>query len=328
MTRAVAEQIAEVVADIRAGRVNHPAAFDRAGTRSSIERLAFAQLPQPVVDCTAIFNSQRVADMIRLYEDHPSITPPWDDAFLAYVNTFGNVIGLQVHRVDWDGSTPDARFWVSDNETDWSRVRWIAETAVWVGGVSGDGRPMPTSGPCHLFRHAIHEDGSPADINWVALMAPRGQSGRHDEVEDENRRTWEAAMVTLGASLNFLNASNVSIAEPARDRPTRRRMARTGVTVQTIVVRPPGKRRAASTAARPIDDSETVVSPVRGHFSHYGEQYNRGLLFGKYAGKFWIPGHVRGAGEDEPAAPEPKSYVLVPAVSPSLANTEGAKTCA
>jgi hypothetical protein len=311
VSRAVAEQIAEVVADIRAGRVNHPAAFDRAGMAASAQRLALAQLPQPVVDCTAIFNSQRVAEEINPYEDYPSITPPWDDAFLCYVNTFGNVICMQVSRVEIDGTPPKPGTWVSQNDTDWSTVRWVAETAIWIGGTSGDGQPMPTSGPCHLFRHAIHADGSPADINWLALMARRGQFGTTGEIEDPNEKTWEAAMVTLGASLNFLNASNVDIAEPARDRPTRRRIERTGVTVQTIVVRPPGKRRDASTVARPLGSDETVVSPVRGHFSHYGEQFGRGLLFGKLSGKFWIPGHVRGAADDETAV-EPKSYVLTP----------------
>lgn len=34
---------------------------------------------------------------------------------------------------------------------------------------------------------------------------------------------------------------------------------------------------------------------ARGHFSHYGPEYGRGLLFGKYAGKFWIESHLRGS---------------------------------
>jgi hypothetical protein len=303
VTRPDAEKIADVVADIRAGRTHHPAATDKAGVITSLKMLERARLPQPVVDCTAIFNAQRVADTIDLYNDHPSLTPPWPDALLCYVNTFGNVICLQVRRKDWNGGVPSAKRWPTDTPIEWERVRWIAETAIWIGGTSGDGQPMKTSGPCHMFRHAIYEDGSPADIHWVALMKRKG--------EDPNLATWEAALITVGAALNFLNASNVDIAEPVRARPERRRIARTGVTVQTIVVRPPGRRGAAPAAARPIDASETVVSPVRGHFSHYGPQYGRGLLFGKLAGKFWIPGHVRGAGETEPA-PDPRTYTLKP----------------
>jgi hypothetical protein len=307
VTTLIPERIAEVVADIRAGRTHHPAATDEAGIVTSLKLLDRAQQPQPVVDCTAIFNQCHARDTIALYEDHPQIVPPWPNALLCYVNTFGNVICLQVHRRDHDGSRP--KDWFTENDVDWARVKWIAETAVWVGGQSGDGQHMPTSGPCHLFRHAINADGSPADINWLALTARKGQLAERRNIDDANQGTWDAAMITVGAALNFLNASNTDIAEPARPRPQRRRLARTGVTVQTIVVRPPGKRRAKSAAARPIDASETVLSSVRGHFSHYGEAYGRGLLFGKYAGKFWISSHIRGAGEDT----DPKDYILRPA---------------
>lgn len=301
------EQIAEVVADIRAGRTHHPAAVDEAGIVTSFKLLQRAQLPQPVVDCTAIFTSYLASDKpISLYDDHPSIVPPWQNAFLCFTNTHGNVICLQVHREDHDGSQPAQEDWFTDNSVDWARVRWIAETAVWVGGRSGDGRPMPTAGPCHMFRHAIHDDGSPADINWLALMARKGQFAERSDLDDPNRSTWDTSMIVLGASLNFLGASNVEVAEPVRPRPQRRRLARTGVTVQAIVVRPPGKRRAASSVPRPIEAGETLLSPVRGHWARYGVD-GRGLLFGKYAGKFWISGHVRGQGDAEP-----RDYVLKP----------------
>jgi len=86
--------------------------------------------------------------------------PPWTDAMLCYVNTHGNVIVMQANRRNHDGSAPSQTAWATDNEVDWARVRWIANTAIRVGGRSGDGRPLPTSGPCHLFAHAIHEDGT------------------------------------------------------------------------------------------------------------------------------------------------------------------------
>jgi hypothetical protein len=300
-----AEPIAELIADIRRGRVDHPAATDGAGREISELLFKRAQLPQPVVDCTAIFQAQLVREEVNLYDDYPSLTPPWENAFLCYVNTFGNVVGLQVHRTSWDGTAPGKTDWYSENESDWSRVRWVAETAVWIGGRSGDGKYLPTSGPCHVFRHAIRDDGAPEDINWLALLGPRGQ--RFPSSSDPNQKAWDAGLITLGASLNFLNASNVEIAEPQRPRPERRRLARTGVTVQAIVVRPPGKRRAASSVPRPIEAGEQVFSPVRGHFARYGPEHDRGLLFGKYAGKFWIAAHARGAGETEP-----RDYLLKP----------------
>lgn len=306
--RPAAEQIAEVVADIRANRTHHPAANDADGVKLSMGLLRRAQEPQPVVDCTAIFRMQLGAESVAMYEDYPQVTPPWENAFLCYVNTFGNVVCLQVNRAEWDGHAPTRAEWFTDNPVDWAAVRWIATTAVWLGGVSGDGRPMQASGPCHIFRHAIRADGSAEDINWVALLAKRGQYKEVREIEDPNGGVWQAAMVTLQASLNFLNASNVDIAEPARPRPERRRIERSGVQVQTIVVRPPGKRRQSTGAVRPLGAGESALSPVRGHFAHYGPTYGKGLLFGKYAGKFYIPSHVRGEGESEP-----RDYVLKPA---------------
>ena len=34
---------------------------------------------------------------------------------------------------------------------------------------------------------------------------------------------------------------------------------------------------------------------VRGHWSYYGPAYNRGLLFGRYAGKIYKPFHHSGS---------------------------------
>jgi hypothetical protein len=75
------------------------------------------------------------------------------------------------------------------------------------------------------------------------------------------------------------------------------------------VVRPPGRRRAGSGAARPIDAAETPLTSVRGHFARYGVEGREGLLFGKHAGKFWVPTHARGVGDGEP---EPRRYTLRP----------------
>ena len=36
---------------------------------------------------------------------------------------------------------------------------------------------------------------------------------------------------------------------------------------------------------------------VRGHMARYGPKYDRGLLFGKYEGKFWIQPHAKGRAE-------------------------------
>jgi hypothetical protein len=290
-----AEPIGAVIGDIRAGRVKHHVP-DPVINRTLLDR---ARAQQPVVDTTAIYRAlldRAAGDGINLYDDFPSVTSPWDDALLCYINDHGNVLALQVRQIPWD----DGPRWDTDNPVDWDRVRWMIETTIWIGGQSGDGKPMPTSGPVHLLQHAVYSDGAPADMHWVALL------GRHDE------ETWQMPLAVLNASLNFLACSNVEVAEPARPFPVRRRLRQQRVQVQTIVVRPPGKRRdGATAAARPVDALDTPLTSVRGSFGHYGPAYGRGLLFGKLAGKFWRPAHARGVGEGH----EQKDYVLRPAKS-------------
>lgn len=313
----VPELIAEVVADLRAGRVYQPAAVDHTGIVISTRCLARAQKPQPVVDCTSVFDRFRCGGPVSLFEDHPEITPPWPEAILGFVNIHGNAIVMQVHTYPWNGTEPSRDDWYTDNDVDWPDVGWIAETSIFAGGGHTNGRPLGTTGPCHLLRHAISTSGAPVDINWVSLMMGRGYRGvAGDNTDDPNKDTWLAATATLGGSLNFLNLRNVEVAEPHRPRPQRRRLARAGVTVQTIVVRPPGKRsNHTSTEARPMGDLDTPLSPVRGHVSRYGPKYDAGLLFGKHEGQFWVPGHVRGRNTTNSEVPV-RDYVLKPSGDP------------
>lgn len=57
-----------------------------------------------------------------------------------------------------------------------------------------------------------------------------------------------------------------------------------------LVVRPPGAKSDSP-------GTEIGIMPrhvCRGHFSEYGPQFNKGLLFGKYSGRFFIPPHLKG----------------------------------
>lgn len=282
-----AEPIAEVVADIRAGRAVHRVPDDIINGYL----LARARLPQPVVDATAVYRGLVERPDINMYDDFPQVVSPWDEAMIAYVNDHGNVIVLQTHSEPWG----DTRRWETGNPVDWERVRWLVEAAVWIGGRT-QRRPLPTTGPVHLLQTAVYDDGSAADMHWVSLLSSPDEAG-----------TWEFPLAVLNASLNFLACSNVEVAEPVRPFPVRKRLRKTRVQVQTIVVRPPGKRRASTSAARPMDELDTPLTSVRGSFGRYGPQFDAGLLFGKYAGKFWRPAHARGQGDSEP-----RDYVLKP----------------
>lgn len=276
-----AEPIATAVADLRAGRrVRNGAGGPAAG---AVFDLAIGLVRKPVVvDATTIFTSVLEANRsIALYEDHPCIAPPWDEAAICYVNTFGNVVILHANvRPVFAGARPGTPPWEPAATVDWSRVRWRLDTFVWMGGHSTTtARDVPLTGPVHLFQYAIYDDGEPADLHWAQLRP------------DVDLDFWTNEQLVLLGTLNFMACRNVELVEPERPRPERRRIARTGVKVHTLNVYPTGK---ATTGPGGERKGGSPLTSVRGHFAHFGPQYGRKLLFGKYEGKFWIPQHARG----------------------------------
>ena len=282
-----AEPIARVVADLRAGRVRHVVADPRLN-ELALKRATTAT----VVDATAVYDALVLKDEVWVYEDHPNIAPPWESAAVCYVNEHGNVIVMQV-TADEIPERKRRRLWDTAGPVDWDRVRWVLDTFVWMGGRSEEFGPLSTTGPAHLWRFAVYEDGVPADLSWIQLMPERPLE------------QWDTAQFVLLGSLNFLGCRNVSLVEPVRPRPSRRRLERLGVKVHTINVKPVGKSYRGSGSG---DGAGGPLTSVRGHFAEYG-QNGKGLLFGRLAGRYWIPQHARGSkdvGESE------KDYRLAP----------------
>lgn len=270
-----AEPIARVVADLRARKVRllPGSLLDGGDAATFIQRVK----DPVVVDVSPVHDQIAGADkMVMLYEDHPCVAPPWPEFVFGYLNSFNNVVMLHGTADSADGKLP----WEPAQPVDLARLRWVVTVVLYVGGRNGDGQSVPTTGPLYCWQIAVYDDGAPADIRWYQL---------HPTMDADQ---WTNAMLTAMGSLNFLNASNVAVAEPARSRPERRRLERLGSTVHTIHVYPPGKRReriSPPDSGVPLGEG---ASAVRGHFRHYGEQYNKGLLFGRYAGKFWVPARV------------------------------------
>lgn len=183
-----AENIALVVADIHAGRVK------RATKRDDIFDLArqvWAAVPPVVVDATAIYQDLLVAPKeIALYEDHPSLMPPWESFALCYQNEHGNVVVM--HSTVVERRADDDEPWETDTGADWDKVRWVVHTFVWCGGFSGE-EVVPTHGPRHMWQSAIYEDGQPADLHWVQL------------IPEYPLEHWDMAHLVLLQSINFLN---------------------------------------------------------------------------------------------------------------------------
>lgn len=283
-----AEPIAAVVADLRAGHVRNPHRDNAGLFTTALTRMADAT----VVDATPIYQSLVAKDdPVYLYEDHPCIAPPWESAAVCYVNEHGNVIVMETTAVDIPKRDRRER-WEPAQPVDWTDVRWVLDTFVWLGGRSPQAGPVPTVGPVHMWRFAVLTSGEPADLRWVQLLPQYPMEH------------WDMAHLTLLGALNFCACRNVQIVEPLRPRAERRRLARLDVKVHTISVFPVG--RSTRSARMDSAGAGTPLTSVRGHFAEYGVN-GKGLLFGKLAGRFWIPQHARGSADAGQAKHE---YVL------------------
>lgn len=276
MSPSAAEPIAAVIADLRAKRVQ-PGVEEPVIVGTALRLASTAT----VVDATALYESLVAQDRpVYLYEDHPCVSPPWPSAAICYVNQHGNVIVMQANARERPRlGVPE---WEPAEPVEWERVRWTIDTFVWIGGRAGTGVALPTTGPVHMWQFAVYEGGQPADLRWVHLCP------------EYPMELWDMAHLVLLGALNFMNCRNVHLVEPTRPRAERRRIARTGVVVRTINVFPVGRSSQGTGAGQGLG---TPLASVRGHFASYGPEYGRGLLFGRLAGRFWIPQHARGAAE-------------------------------
>lgn len=266
-----ASAIAEVMADIHTGRLRSP------GPPWDDVRRASAGLDPPIIDATEIYRSIMARNKpIMMYEDHECIAPPWEHFAISYVNEHGNVI-LMLALTD-----PTMKDWETAEPIDWSAVRWKLATMIFIGGYSTTLGQVATTGPMYAWQYAIGQDGEPLDLHWVNLVPKYPADG------------WATAQLVFLGALNFLNCRNVEIVEPSRPRAERRRIERTGMRVSTINAFPAG-RSGSRLNANP--EHGVPLTSVRGHFARYGPGYGRKLLFGKYAGRFWIPQFARGSKE-------------------------------
>jgi|GEM_PF-2794361 len=113
---------------------------------------------------------------------------------------------------------------------------------------------------------------------------------------EEFRVAGKAAQGFACDTLSLLGCKNVSLnpqhLEPQQVRRASRRFGgdSTSYRYHTLIVRPPGAKHDS-----PGIDIGTMPRHVcRGHFAEYGPEFGKGLLFGKYAGRFFVPPCLKG----------------------------------
>lgn len=286
-----AEAIARVVRDLRRANFVAPAPANRDIVQQLVE--TGANEIGIIVDATPMFRQLAEGDEIDLYDDFV-VMPVWDEAIVGYVNSYGNVLVAvsfwkPVDKVEkWEPTGVEHGGFPArpvDDPIEWDRVARVHFLFVFVGGRVGSGEPVRTVGPVMMFRVAVTDDGELVDVNWMRL------ANAFQSMSDNILLVWLQTF-TLATCVN------VELVEPTRDRPARRRLDRIGVgPVTEIVIR----RMSRSTRSdnRRDGDGDVPQSFVRGHYARYGPEFDRKLLFGKYAGKFWIPAHARGTIERE-----------------------------
>jgi hypothetical protein len=254
-----------------------------------------------IVDIQHIYNEWvgNHSDPWSPYDD-AILLPPYDEAVFCYVDSLDQVVmvGCSVYEkgappskasltreptgfneFKWEHSTSDIDYDPNRPPIDWDACRWIMATSLWADK-PGRGKVL---GPLMSWRFAIRDDGSLEDIRW---MNP------HDDLYEQS--AWDNAIVAFQKAVTWLACRNVELVTPHRSRAEQRRVARTGIDVKEIHVRPIGKTYQYH-RGKAVGDG-VPLSRVRGHIAKYGVE-GRGKLFGKLTGTFWIPAHVRGVAE-------------------------------
>lgn len=262
-----------------------------------------------VRQCVAL-SADNVAEYVRRIgfvslEDLPAVVPPWPDTFCEYEVTPGTRIGflITMRRCDND---PDA-----DPATDVRRSHQR-----FLDSIQGSPRELEaTVGPLFII-HAVtfwrqhgRTLGPTSIVQWLTredgrLVGVRGRVADDGvfywQVNKEPAERFGEVLKPLFATFAFAHCRNVAKIEEApayTSRQEKRAAERRGdgplVKFYTLRIDPSAIRTQRSNRQpTPIHKRDLPLHIVRGHFAHYSEDKP---LFGKYAGQFWIPAHVRGS---------------------------------
>lgn len=290
-----ASTFAELVAHVRGGQLVHPGFLEPAMVETSAALVRSCDewdesrgVTAPVIDATMVYESYLERDRIALYEDHAYIKPPWATAWVCYRNDHGNLLATLVTAVD----TPPN--WESA-ENDLSEATMTMVLVTYAGGMNGLGELVPSFGPIRTYRLALDEDGRLLDILWIALDG---------KIPDPDDPAPDWPLITTLGTYSLLNCTNIEIVPRQFDRAERRRRARAGVgdIVESVIhVKSTARRYVGGAAPAAAAPPSRRLHSVRGAIHHYGAccptHEPRGLLFGRYSGRVFVPQHARGVAQ-------------------------------
>jgi hypothetical protein len=279
-------------------------------------------LTAPVIVATNVYEYCRtITDELDLYADLPCAAPPFDEVWLEYNQRNGIQVGLEARasnanagrfivgqpkpvEVGSNGYTrlspypgePDLGMWLSDNLPDqaaWDQVRWL-----WtVHFYQSDGRRW-VFGPLTTLSAALDEWGALLDLTYQFLV-PAGVTDA--SVLQAMALTPMQIFLTTINLMQCANVRTVYVDPPAALSRKHRRKGHLNRDLVRYGVLQLGWEGPAERSRHRSKPSQGVVGShiVRGSIHHYGNCCPRrhppkGLYFGKYEGRIWVPHHDRG----------------------------------
>jgi hypothetical protein len=303
------------------------------GETKSEDFLNLAKIARNAIKGSVLIKIDEVAHLAALDETLdlltiPTLMPPWPTFIAEYRErteyAFGtthvqleDVCDVAVLWVTWAAEYDREAFEVCDVD-DVSRrvsndVEWRPAGAAWTCSLITYLRPvstMRTFGPLVNWIFYLDEAGKFLAPIWPQeppdSKPSRGPRGIFSISPEYMKDLGETAALTLepgtfasALAVALTHCKNVSITEHQAPRSERRRAERGGppaMRYRTLEINP--MRQVLHNAAGPSGFSagglRRALHIARGHFSHYGEEFGRGKLFGRLEGQFWIPQHVRG----------------------------------
>lgn len=162
----------------------------------------------------------------------------------------------------------------------------------------GKGATYPDFVPCYSWR-SFDRDGVALygeDLSMTQLLVTpeaKDHEGYIEMMLDITSWMSDLAMYAFA----FTHCKNVAMEEHLPKRHEQRAAKRNGLPIlkyRQIVINPDKPTFGSRAMATSNPENRRSLHIARGHFAHYTEDRK---LFGKHAGRFWIPTHVRGSAD-------------------------------
>lgn len=270
-----------------------------------------------VADNVASWFRQQREGRIDPGRDFPCIVPPFEFTWIEWADPWNNGVdrvGVLFVTQDFGG----------DDDGGTERIADMFRRATANKIVLGTDRPVSPGEPVRWIVYALPVvrsigTGPVGPIKlWCGALTPHGAvadavdggllnfSLYAEGTEPRAAKAFAQLMTEGFLTLSFLNCKNVVTEERLPNRQERRAAERRGQQItryKTLRIEPM-KRVLADEGGIATNGLKRALHICRGHFAHYTDEKP---LFGKYAGQFWVPAHVRGTAEIGAIA---KDYVV------------------